>query len=107
MYSVIAYLIAYEMVYIAFRGFSSKRKVCILTTQSSQVEKAASKRLRREPGILEATSDSTQLAMAEGWDQANPGCRFYYEVHVLEMIWLKSIVRHIDPHAGIVTNPEK
>lgn len=106
MYSVIAYLIAYEMVYIAFRGFTAKRKICILTTQSAQVEKAVRKRLRREPGILDSSTNSGHVALTEGWIQHVPGA-LYYEIHFLEMIWLKSIVRHIDPHAGIVTNPEK
>ncbi|WP_440118106.1 YitT family protein [Paenibacillus sp. QZ-Y1] len=106
MYSVIAYLIAYEMVYIAFRGFSTKRKICILTTQSSQVEKAVRKRLRREPRTLDFSSDSGEIALAEVWLHNIPGA-LYYEVHFLEMVWLKSIVRHIDPHAGIMTNPEK
>lgn len=106
MYSVIAYLIAYEMVYIAFRGFTAKRKICILTTQSAQVEKVIRKRLRREPRTLDVSTDSGHAAVAEGWIQHVPGA-LYYEIHFLEMIWLKSIVRHIDPHAGIVTNPEK
>ncbi|MDN4604276.1 YitT family protein [Paenibacillus sp. F6_3S_P_1C] len=106
MYSVIAYLIAYEMVYIAFRGFTAKRKICIFTTQSAQVEKAVRKRLRREPGTLDSSINSGHAALTEGWIQHVPGA-LYYEIHFLEMIWLKSIVRHIDPHAGIVTNPEK
>jgi uncharacterized membrane-anchored protein YitT (DUF2179 family) len=106
MYSVIAYLIAYEMVYIAFRGFTAKRKICILTTQSAQVEKAVRKRLRREPGTLDSSTNSGHAALTEGWIQHVPGA-LYYEIHFLEMIRLKSIVRHIDPHAGIVTNPEK
>lgn len=106
MYSVIAYLIAYEMVYIAFRGFTAKRKICILTTQSAQVENAVRKRLRREPGTLDSSTNSGHGALTEGWIQHVPGA-LYYEIHFLEMIWLKSIVRHIDPHAGIVTNPEK
>ncbi|MFC9707525.1 YitT family protein [Paenibacillus sp. NPDC056933] len=106
MYSVIAYLIAYEMVYIAFRGFTAKRKICILTTQSAQVEKAVRKRLRREPGTFDSPTNSGHPALTEGWFQHVPGA-LYYEIHFLEMIWLKSIVRHIDPHAGIVTNPEK
>ncbi|PYE52644.1 YitT family protein [Paenibacillus barcinonensis] len=105
MYSVIAYLIAYEMVYLAFRGFSTKRSVCILTTQSTQVEKAVRKRLRRQPRTL-PTAEFTPLAEAESWFGQIPGA-LYYEVHFLEMIWLKTIVRHIDPHAGIVANPEK
>ncbi|WP_405156022.1 YitT family protein [Paenibacillus sp. FSL K6-0108] len=106
MYSVIAYLIAYEMVYIAFRGFTAKRKICILTTQSAQVEKAIRTRLRREPGTLHSSTEPGHPAVAEGWIQHVPGA-LYYEIHFLEMIWLKSIVRHIDPNAGIVTNPEK
>ncbi|MGF9698125.1 MULTISPECIES: YitT family protein [Paenibacillus] len=106
MYSVIAYLIAYEMVYIAFRGFSSTRKLYILTTQSSQVEKAVRKRLRREPGSPSPSTDLASSVPAEGWVQNIPGA-LYYEVHFLEMVWLKSIVRHIDPHAGIVTHSEK
>jgi len=106
MYSVIAYLIAYEMVYIAFRGFTSKRKLYILTSKSDQVQASLRKRLRREPGIPFAAADTTQPANADGWIQQIPGT-LYYEIHVLEMIWLKSIVRHIDPHAGIVTHPEK
>nr|WP_186812214.1 YitT family protein [Paenibacillus xylanexedens] len=106
MYSIIAYLIAYEMVYLAFRGFSPKRKICILTTQRAQVEKAVRNRLRREPGKLSATLESSPIADAEVWIKQIPGT-LYYEVHFLEMIWLKSIVRHIDPHAGIISNPEK
>ena len=105
MYSVIAYLIAYEMVYLAFRGFSTKRSICILTTQSTQVEKAVRKRLRREPQRLPA-AESSPIAGAAGWIGQIPGA-LYYEVHFLEMIWLKTIVRHIDPYAGIVANPEK
>ena len=101
MYSVIAYLIAYEMVYLAFRGFSPKRKICILTTQSAQVEKAVRSRLRREPGRFEGAFESSPTAGSETWIGQIPGT-LYYEVHFLEMIWLKSIVRHIDPHAGIV-----
>lgn len=106
MYSVIAYLIAYETVYIAFRGFTTTRKLYILTTQSSQVEKAVRKRLRREPRSPVPSSESVSLLPAEGWIHHIPGA-LYYEVHFLEMIWLKSIVRHIDPHAGIITHPEK
>ncbi|WP_416297770.1 YitT family protein [Paenibacillus illinoisensis] len=106
MYSVIAYLIAYETVYIAFRGFTTTRKLYILTTQSTQVEKAVRKRLRREPGSPAPSSESASLLPADGWIHHIPGA-LYYEVHFLEMIWLKSIVRHIDPHAGIITHPEK
>lgn len=106
MYSVIAYLIAYEMVYVAFRGFSAKRKVYILTAQRDQVTQALRKRLRREPVNPNPSSHSLQSATSDGWVQHFPGA-LYYEVHFLEMIWLKSIVRHIDPHAGLVTNPEK
>ncbi|MCM3173176.1 YitT family protein [Paenibacillus sp. MER 99-2] len=106
MYSVIAYLIAYEMVYVAFRGFSAKRKVYILTAQRDQVTQALRKRLRREPVTSNPSSHSIQSAASDGWVQHFPGA-LYYEVHFLEMIWLKSIVRHIDPHAGLVTNPEK
>ncbi|WP_145409565.1 YitT family protein [Paenibacillus xylanexedens] len=106
MYSVIAYLIAYEMVYVAFRGFSAKRKVYILTAQRDQVTQALRKRLRREPVTSNPSSHSIQSAASDGWVQHFPGA-LYYEVHFLEMIWLKSIVRHIDPHAGLVTNQEK
>lgn len=106
MYSVIAYLIAYETVYIAFRGFTTTRKLYILTNQSSQIEKAVRKRLRREPGSPVPSSESASLLPADGWIHHIPGA-LYYEVHFLEMIWLKSIVRHIDPHAGIITHPEK
>ncbi|WP_128101096.1 YitT family protein [Paenibacillus sp. DCT19] len=96
MYSVIAYLIAYEMVYVAFRGFSAKRKVYILTAQRDQVTQALRKRLRREPLTSNPSSHSIQSAASDGWVQHFPGA-LYYEVHFLEMIWLKSIVRHIDP----------
>ncbi|WJH30398.1 YitT family protein [Paenibacillus sp. CC-CFT742] len=106
MYSVIAYLIAYETVYIAFRGFTTTRKLYILTNQGSQIEKAVRKRLRREPGSPAPSSESASLLPADGWIHHIPGA-LYYEVHFLEMIWLKSIVRHIDPHAGIITHPEK
>ncbi|MCZ4141649.1 hypothetical protein BZG17_27975 [Escherichia coli] len=78
----------------------------ILTSKSDQVQAALRKRLRREPGIPFAAADTTQPANADRWIQQIPGT-LYYEIHVLEMIWLKSIVRHIDPHAGIVTHPEK
>ncbi|MCM3783294.1 YitT family protein [Neobacillus mesonae] len=93
MYSIIAYLIAFEAVHFAMRGYTFNRKVCIISKETDQLQSSIKARLRREPESSASHHDEND------WNQIPI---LYYQIHVFETRQLKSIVRSVDPHASIL-----
>ena len=98
MYSIVAYLIAFEGVHFSLRGFTFNRKICIVSMEKEQIEQSIKSRLHREP---EAHQDSLEKT-ALGSDQLGQLPVLYYKIHLFESRRVKYIVRSIDPHASIL-----
>ncbi|WP_211746744.1 YitT family protein [Paenibacillus sp. Marseille-Q4541] len=98
MYSIVAYLIAFEGVHFSLRGFTFNRKICIVSVEKQRIEQSIKTRLYREPEshhqIMEIPGQST--------DEIEQLPVLYYKIHLFESRRVKSIVRSVDPHASIL-----
>lgn len=102
MYSIVAYLIAFEGIHFSLRGFTMKRTLCIVSVQKQQIRQLVKKRLHREPESDQERLETDPYASNE-FGQLPV---LYYKIHLFESWRLKSIVRSVDPHASIQFDTE-
>ncbi|WP_454190275.1 YitT family protein [Paenibacillus sp. Marseille-Q7038] len=98
MYSIVAYLIAFEGVHFSLRGYTFNRKICIVSAEKERIEHSIKTRLHRDPEASEDRLEETTHG-SEPWETLPV---LYYKIHLFESRRIKYIVRSIDPHASIL-----
>ncbi|SMF88916.1 Uncharacterized membrane-anchored protein YitT, contains DUF161 and DUF2179 domains [Paenibacillus uliginis N3/975] len=98
MYSAIACLMALEAARLATSGYSLKREVTIHSSHTQEIRNRIDMLLGRK---------SLPLHMTEGVDihPDQQQDQLLYQIHLMELTRLKSLVRIIDPEAFITVSP--
>lgn len=102
MYTIIAYLIAYEMVRLSIRGYSPYREVRIMSNYASVIEKAVQVRLQLQVMHMEWNNTSIPDTYSESSMERN-GSPYVlvYRVHILDTSKLKAMINDMDPGASV------
>ncbi|WP_068777119.1 YitT family protein [Paenibacillus sp. FJAT-26967] len=116
MYSILAYLLAYEMVHFAMRGFTVHRRVNIISLWPEDIEQEVERRLGRIAQYPQQPADEFEdnrgaLTGEEDAGGARHRSRrtphsFSYVVHFMEMPKFKAIVGAADPLAVITVEEQ-
>nr|WP_257786634.1 YitT family protein [Paenibacillus crassostreae] len=97
MYSVIAYLLAFEMVHLTIRGFSLYRTIYVQSSRYEEIKQVLSLRL----GL---TNISEEKSLEEENIEQDEGSPIVYKVHFAEKARFRVLVKSIDPEAIISSN---
>ncbi|HEY2493426.1 MAG TPA: YitT family protein [Paenibacillus sp.] len=105
MYSIIAYLLAFEMVHITLRGFSLHRMTYVVSNRHEEIAEALSMRLRlesiQEDDMTERHHEQVKIGNTMIYDVSGLPRSLVYKVHILEQAQFRGIVRAIDPDVRI------
>ncbi|WP_438347900.1 YitT family protein [Paenibacillus sp. FA6] len=108
MYSVVAYLLAYEMVHLSIRGFSLYRTTYVQSTRYEEIKLALLLRL----SLSNSSKDRLFEDVNHEQDESSPEVRdingvakpLVYKVHIAERAQFRALVRSIDPDASITSD---
>ncbi|UNK19938.1 YitT family protein [Paenibacillus sp. N3/727] len=98
MYSAIACLMALEAARLTTSGYSLKREVTIHSSHTQEIRNCMEMLLGRKPLPLHMT-EGVDIHPDQQHDQ------LLYQIHLMELTRLKSLVRTIDPEASISVSP--
>ncbi|MGF7048972.1 uncharacterized membrane-anchored protein YitT (DUF2179 family) [Paenibacillus sp. DS2015] len=104
MYSIIAYLLAFEMVHITLGGFSLHRMTYVVSHRHEEIAEALSMRLRLENmGEDDHTEHHEQVKVGNTiiYDVSGLPTSLVYKVHIFELAQFRGIVKSIDPDVSI------
>lgn len=109
MYSIIAYILAFEMLHVSIRGIHGllpNRTLCIMSNCGEEIERAIQLRFRKIDDPVELKVSSVSPAQGTGakpmWEPTTRPPQFLmYTVHFLDVMRLKAIIKNIDPAASI------
>jgi uncharacterized membrane-anchored protein YitT (DUF2179 family) len=112
MYSIIAYLLAFEMVHVSIRGWFPYRTLCIISSRGEEIEQEMQRRFNKinEPMQLTVTGSTgpheaeAQKLMEETFNSSQ---FLIYTVHFLDVLTIKGMIKHIDPSASIAVGVGK
>lgn len=91
MYSIIAYLLAYEMVHLTIRGFALYRTTYVQSARHEEIKQMLSRSLSLKDISISNECDTPHVI-------AKP---LVYKVHMAEKARFRALVRSIDPQANI------
>lgn len=97
MYSVIAYLLAFEMVHLTIRGFSLYSTIYVQSSRYEKIQQVLSLRL----GLTHISEDKLLDDGNMEQDESRP---IMYKVHLAEKARFRALVKSIDPEASISCN---
>ncbi|NHN32403.1 YitT family protein [Paenibacillus agricola] len=106
MYSIIAYLLAFEMIHVSIRGLFPYRTLCIVSACGEEIEREVQRRFGKidEPLELEVSNNSgpPEMGTKRLLEQTFGTPQFLiYTVHFLDVWRIKGLIRNIDPQASI------
>jgi hypothetical protein len=109
MYSIIAYILAFEMLHFSIRGVRGLlpyRTLCIMSSRGEEIERAIQLRFRKIDDPEELQISSIRAAQGTGakpmWEPTMGSPQFLiYTVHFLDVLRMKGIIKNIDPGASI------
>jgi len=97
MYSVIAYLLAYEMIHITIRGFALYRTMYVQSARHDEIKQVL--------GLSLSLTDISEDEMNSDLEHNNKVSKpLVYKVHIAEKARFRVLVRSIDPEADISSN---